>query len=516
VRDRYFILLVIILIVLIELPFVEYITDDTFINLQFAKNLIAGRGLSFNPGEPTYGFSDPLFILLISAVGVTGAELLAVAKIVGLAALVLSGIFFYLLFLLFSADRYLSRAAALVWALNAWSVRWGLSGMDTSLMTAWVVVSLYFFHKDTESGLPRHSVWILALASLVRPEAIGLLAICFVAAILPQWRGRVLARLRSERRVGLSILSSGVAVSLVWCAYAFMQFGRITPNTVAVKAGRFISPEGIWNSITVVGKILGSTNGPELALIALALIVALATKRLPVSLRSFHLAAVGWLVALPALYILRDVQVVSRYLVPVIPLAVLYGFLSLRWIGGTLRLSTQSFRWVVSVVSFICIVLNVLLLALVAYPHTHSFSKDMRGSLVYLGKWFSQNTPAGTTIAIPDIGAFAYYSGREIVDLGGLVTPAMIPILREHELDEVLTRFLFARVARPDYVVDRARSPRRLLGVEGIREAVTPVVTTSVSNLGITRPGTFYYTAYSIDWDKLEPEWGGGKGRTDK
>lgn len=515
-RDRHFILLVVILIALIEIPFAQYITDDTFINLRFAENLIAGRGLSFNPGEPTYGFNGPLLILLISAVGVTGAELLAVAKIVGLVALVLSGIFFYLLFLRVSADRYLSRAATLVWALNGWSVRWGLSGMDTSLMTAWVIVSLYFFHRDTESGLPRHSVWILALASLVRPEAIALLVICFVAAILPQWRGKVLTRLGSERRVGLSILFSGVAVSLVWFVCAFVLFGRIMPNTVAAKAGRFVSPEGVWKSMTVIGKILGSTNGPELALIVIVLIVALGTKRLQVSLSSFHLAAVGWLLALPALYVLRDVQVVSRYLVPVVPLAVLYGFLSLRWMGGALRLRTQSLRRVVSVVSAICIVLNVSVLTFVAYPHTHSFTKDMRESLVYLGKWFSQNTPAGTSVAIPDIGAFAYYSDRKVVDLGGLVTPAMIPILREHELDEVLTRFLFTQVARPDYVVDRARLPRRLLAVEGIRDAVTPVVTTSVSNLGITRPGTLYYTAYRINWDRFEAEQGGGEDRIGK
>jgi arabinofuranosyltransferase len=516
VRDRYFILLILILIVLVELPFVEYITDDTFIHLQFAKNLMAGRGFSFNPGEPVYGFTSPLWVLLISAVGLTGAELLAVSKILGLGALFLSGIFFYLLFLRVSADRYLSRGATLVWVLNGWSVRWGLSGMETSLMTAWVIVSLYSFYRDTESGLPGYSVWILALASLVRPEAIGLLVICFAASILPEFRGRVLTRPAGGRRLGLSILLSGIAVSLVWYVFAFMQFGRITPNTVAVKAGRFISPGRLWESMTVVGKILGSTNSPELALIVIVLIMALATKKLAASLSSFHVAAVGWFVALPALYVLRDVQVVSRYLVPVIPVAVLYGFLSLRWIGRTVKLSTRSLRRTVSLFSAICIALNVSVLAFVAYPHTHSFSKDMRGSLVYLGKWFSRNTPPATSVAIPDIGTFAYYSDRKVVDLGGLVTPAMIPILREHELDEILTRFLFALVARPDYVVDRAGSPRRLLEVEGLRGAITPVVTTSVSNLGITRPGPFYYTAYRIDWSKLRPQIAVGKGEVGK
>ena len=511
-RDRHFILIVFLLIVLVELPFVEYITDDTFIHLQFAKNLIAGKGFSFNAGEPTYGFTSPLWVLLISALGHTGAGLLAVSKVLGLAALLLSGVFFYFLCLRVSADRFLSRAATLVWILNGWSVRWGLSGMETSLMTTWVILSLYFFYKDTRSGLPRHSVWVLALASLVRPEALALLVICCVASIIPVLWSRLQGRPSSGGKLGPSILLSGVAVSLVWFFYAQMQFGRITPNTVAVKAGRFISPGRVWEDMIVVGKILGSTNGPEIVLIAIVLIMALAAKRFPGVPNSFHVSAFGWLVALPALYIARDVQVVSRYLVPVIPVAVLYGFLSIRWIGEAMKLSPRALRRTVAVVSVVCVIINVSVLAFVAYPHTHSFSRDMRRSLVYLGKWFSENTPTATTVAIPDIGAFSYYSDRKVVDLGGLVTPAMIPILRDHELDEVLTRFLFSGVVHPDYVVDRARSPRRLLGVEGLRGAVVPVVTTSVSNLGITRRGTFYYTAYRIEWAKLELVMAGGKG----
>ncbi|MCX5800496.1 MAG: hypothetical protein NTX17_03825 [Candidatus Eisenbacteria bacterium] len=515
-RDRYFILLIVLLIALVELPFVEYITDDTFIHLQFAKNLVAGRGFSFNPGEPTYGFTSPLWILLISAGGLAGAELLAIAKLLGLAALILSGVFFYLLFLRVSSDRHLSRAATLVWILNGWSVRWALSGMETSLMTAWVILSLYYFHRDTESGVPRHSVWILALASIVRPEAIALLLICVVASLLPSVWSRVPGGRAGGRKVGFSILLSGGAVSLAWFAFALMQFGRMSPSTVAVKAGRFISPEGLWKSVIVVGKIVGSTNGLEMALMAMVLMTALVKKSLPGRLSSFHVAAVGWLVALPALYVVRDVQVVSRYLVPVLPVAVLYGFLSLRRICEAAKLTPRSFRLSVSAVSAVCIALNVLVLTLVAYPHTHSFSRDMRGSLVYLGEWFSANTPAATSVAIPDVGAFAYYSDRKVVDLGGLATPAMIPILREHDLDEILTHFLFAQVARPDYVVDRARSPRRLLRVEGLRDAVTPVVTTSVSNLGITRPGTFYYTAYRIEWDKIAPGITAGEGTASK
>ncbi|HKW50623.1 MAG TPA: hypothetical protein VJQ53_02725, partial [Candidatus Eisenbacteria bacterium] len=50
-------------------PFLGYLTDDTFIHLQFAKNLIGGHGFAFNAGEPTYGSTSPLWVLLLAGVG---------------------------------------------------------------------------------------------------------------------------------------------------------------------------------------------------------------------------------------------------------------------------------------------------------------------------------------------------------------------------------------------------------------------------------------------------------------
>ena len=494
-RDRHFILLVCLLVVLVELPFLEYITDDTFIHLQFAKNLMSGNGFAFNAGEPTYGFTSPAWVVLISTVGLTGADLLWASKVLGLLALLVCTACFYALALRVSSDRHMARAAAVVWALNAWSVRWGISGMETSLVTAWTVLSLYLFAKERAVGRTRYLPWVLGLACLIRPEAVLLLLICGVAVAVSG----------KERRWGQAALTvlPGAAVCAIWFGYAFVTFGVISPNTVAVKAGRFISFADAARGVVVIGKILGLTNAPELVLTAFVVVAALLRRRL---LRpdAFHLAAAGWLVLLPAAYVLRDVQVVSRYLVPVIPFVVLYGFLSLRSAAGLFGVRPARVRRLILALAAVCVVLNLCVLAFVAYPHTHSFSRDMRHSLIFLGKWFAGNTPADATVALPDIGAFAYYSDRKVVDLGGLVTPAMIPVLRGRDVDEVITGFLFAEVSRPDYVIDRAPTEHRLVAVDRLRGAVTPVVSASVSNLGITRPGKQYYTAYRIAWDKLE------------
>ncbi|KPJ61365.1 MAG: hypothetical protein AMJ46_01280 [Latescibacteria bacterium DG_63] len=497
-RDRYFLVILCALVFLVEIPFAEYITDDTFIHLQFAKNLIGGKGFSFNAGEPTYGFTSPLWVLLISAGGLLGGELLAVSKVLGLASLLVCSVLFYFVVFRLTSDRFLSRAAALVWVFNAWSVRWGLSGMETALVTTWVVAALYFFLRESETGIPRHSPWIIGLASLVRPEAVALPIICLAATLVRRPPG--------AKRFFFVVAAPFVAISLTWFAYSLAQFGRLSPNTVAVKAGRFITPERVLEGMTVVGKIMGSTNGPELLLVAVVIVASVVARKYFGTLSSFHLASVGWLVLLPVGYVVRDVQIVSRYLVPALPLLVLYGFLSVRSLAGKGKYSVSAFRLATSVVAMVCILLNLSVMAFAVYPHTHSFSRDMRVSLIHLGRWFSANTPSDASVAIPDIGAFAYYSDRKVVDLGGLVTPSMIPILREHELDEVLTGFLFAEVARPEYVIDRSRKSERLLEIEELTDALQPVIEASVSNLGITRPGRFFYTAYRVDWDKLGPK----------
>jgi hypothetical protein len=52
---------------------------------------------------------------------------------------------------------------------------------------------------------------------------------------------------------------------------------------------------------------------------------------------------------------------------------------------------------------------------------------------VHLGRWVDAQLPKTARIALNDIGAIAFFSRREIVDLMGLVTPEIIPYRRRGE-----------------------------------------------------------------------------------
>ena len=62
--------------------------DDSWIHLQFARNLAAGAGFSYNPGTPVAGSTAPLWTLLLGAVAFVASPSLGMVKAVGIAATV--------------------------------------------------------------------------------------------------------------------------------------------------------------------------------------------------------------------------------------------------------------------------------------------------------------------------------------------------------------------------------------------------------------------------------------------
>src|SRR5262249_60426908 len=99
---------------------------------------------------------------------------------------------------------------------------------------------------------------------------------------------------------------------------------------------------------------------------------------------------------------------------------------------------------------------NLAVYAFEVVPHVRSFSVGLERSLVLWGRWFGAHAPRDAAIATPDIGALGYYSGLRVVDLAGLVTPAMVPLLERESPEDLVSRLAFASFTRPEFVVDRA------------------------------------------------------------
>jgi hypothetical protein len=80
-----------------------------------------------------------------------------------------------------------------------------------------------------------------------------------------------------------------------------------------------------------------------------------------------------------------------------------------------------------------------------------SFALDVaiiENEMVNTAFWINRNTPEKALIAAHDIGALGYYSDRSIIDLAGLISPEVIPFIR----DEAAIRY-FLKAQNADFLV---------------------------------------------------------------
>src|SRR5579872_3700915 len=70
--------------------FYPFTADDTFISLRYAERLLQGKGLTWNDGEHVEGYSNLLWVLLNAALGAIGFNLVAAARMLGIASATLT------------------------------------------------------------------------------------------------------------------------------------------------------------------------------------------------------------------------------------------------------------------------------------------------------------------------------------------------------------------------------------------------------------------------------------------
>ena len=508
-RSRALLLLLLVAASAAVLPFLRYLTDDTFIHLQFAKHLVQGKGFSFNAGEPTYGATSPLWVLLLAMTGkLLPISVAAPSDPASMPALAWAakgyGLLFHLVAILalvllgkrLGWDDRTALGLGVLLAAQAWTLRWALSGMETPLAVACVALALYGFAGVLVRDRPGWGTGIaLGLASLARPECTLLAAIVVVTV----WMGAE----RRPRRA-LEVLAGLGAALLPWLATAWTWFHTLLPNTAAAKAGATLEPGPFVAALHAVFQVELAADALPLALFVLVLAFGNRSNALPVARgrRFFWFACVAWPALLALSFALEGVQVVSRYLLPATPCVLLLGMASFRWVVATNLPNRYGAALALFLAAFV--VQNALFTALVSAPSTIAHTSGLRSSLVSIGIWARDRTAPNASFAVADIGAFGYYSERHVLDLYGLVTPVLAPITVREGYNAVVTRALYEVAGRPDYLIDRHPREGRLAQDQDQPSPYRFLFARRIPNLGITRPGGFYYSVYAIDWRVMD------------
>ena len=425
-KHRFQIVLVLLILALASLAYLSFHPDDYYIYQQYARNLKANGEFAFNPGQPSYGFTSPLWLMALGA-GFNPAQPHLFPKILSFILYALA----IFLFRQFSRKKFGQEGAltgTLLLFLNPWVLRWSLSGMETTAALLTAILLLHTWIKGDSR------VWIpLGLLPLFRPE---LLVWTLLAMLYLVWKRRYLTAL-------LSLLPT-----VAWHGAAFLIFGQLFPNTAYAKAAGFSLSAGGY----ALKKTLLTLQPADWVALALLLILLLSPRRPD----SRTLMVFCFCLVLPALFALKGVKVHTRYLVPLFPLTV---FLLLFATRQRLRL-----RRVVLVISLAVSVFQTVYWVL---PATRAYARSEKSVNLMIGRYLREHTPENSRVFLWDIGAIAFVSGRRTIDLNGLVDRTVFHRNQPYPL-------LVAREMRnsqlPFYLVDVHRREKRALGtIPGIR-----------------------------------------------
>lgn len=417
--------------------------DDSWIHLHFARNLAEGHGFSFNPGVPVPGSTAPLWTLALGALFALVGSHPVLAKVVGIAATLGSAALAGRLAWIWTGGPGLGLLAALLVTLAGPMVWGALSGMEVALAALLVTGALVHHAR----GRPWAGGVALGLAVLARPEAIVLAPLFWLAGPLT-----------GRRLLAWALPIAGALAP--WVAFSLATTGSVLPATAAAKiegglvgllAGvreplRRMLVERPWQFELEWARWLWRVD----VLLPCLLLPGLwwlgrrvgRAALVPASVLLLHPLAMAWL----APYRGPSFQE-GRYSIHLLPLAFVVAAAALaplRSSGGASRVKRA--LGPLAAVALLAGVVAALPSAASRYGRA---VQNIEAMQVHLGHWVARHTDPTARIAANDIGAIGYVSRRQVIDVMGLITPAIIPFRRDGEAG--VLRYL--EHVCPDYLI---------------------------------------------------------------
>lgn len=407
--------------------------DDAYITYRYAENLIQGKGLVFNPGERVEGYSNFLYVLMLS-VGflATNRDGIYLFSVFANLILVLGA------FLIFAGTlrRRLGEASALggallfalclpIWAAVA-------SGMETCLVLLLYIAIWVAVERLVEAPSSRQ-VWLLCvlmvLSVLARADGFLVPGLAILYLIV---KGRF--------RAALNCALPFTVFLGMYEAWRFAYYGYLLPNTYYVKVTGplLLRVSHAFNQLGMIAIVEGLL--PYLVTFLFALIDALRksagdSPRVAEEVRFEVLFAFAWMAYW--MYIGGD-HFGERFLIILFPIG---AFALLKYLDE--NANRKALALVVALVATLEV--GPPLLGDARFRYT----QDKYDCWITLGKFIGQRYP-GKSLATGAIGKIPFFSGARTIDMLGLTDTVIA-----HE-EPASTEFDPGAVKfDPDYVLSR-------------------------------------------------------------
>jgi len=395
--------------------------DDAWIHQTYARNLGLHGEWAFVPGQPSAGSTSPLWsaLLAIGFVLTLGPHIWAF--FLGwftLWGISLVGIWIYPR-ISFSKQEWAWLVGIII--LLEWHLVWAAaSGMETSLFSLLVLLVLAWLVKERQNWFFLGA--LIGLSVWVRPDGLTLLGPAALVGLLQASSNR-------QRATQLAYLSSGFI--LLFGPYLLWNrsfSGAWWPNTFYAKQAEYAIEllEPLWKRI-LEQAVLPNVGVGILLLPGFFYSLYRFFRERKWGAFTGAIWAIGYLI----LYALRLPVTYQhgRYVMPMMPVYFIWG------LAGTISIAhptspvfwkrVLSRAWIASI-GFVCIAFWFL--GARAYGRDVAF---IESEMVVTARWVAANTEPDALIAAHDIGALGYFGERRLLDLAGLVSPEVIPFLRD-------------------------------------------------------------------------------------
>lgn len=392
--------------------------DDSWIHFTYARNLAEHGEWAFRLGERSAGSTAPLWTLLLS-----------IGFLIGLAPYIWTYLLGWILLtaLAVCAEKIARKLAPIYrtpipWAglffVFAWHLTWSaVSGMETLLHALIILVVLGALICGSRRYL---ALGLLAGLSIwVRPDGITLFGPVLFVGLFSEETWHLRGEAIWKALLGFS------AMFFPYLLFNLMLSGNPMPNTFYAKQAEY---EAYWLSKTMAERV-SDYLWPILASPSIVLIPS-AIMWLFKNIRKWNWRAIAsliWFFGYIGIYFIRlPAYQHGRYIIPALPIMYLWGLLGL--------LEFSSAPGIMKRIAFAWQVVTVTLCIAFSFTAARQNAYDIfwiESQMVTTAKWVEQNIPADARLAVHDIGAIGYYVENPLVDMAGLITPQVVPFIRD-------------------------------------------------------------------------------------
>jgi arabinofuranosyltransferase len=208
-----------------------FISDDALISLRYSDRFLHGRGLNWNDNErPVEGYSNLLWILLVSFIGAFRIDLILAARIAGHFCILVLMISICLEFMRRRSKNYPGLAITLSFVAFSGTVAvWAMGGLEQPMACALLGLSLWAVFRYMEEGKKDLQSTVLSgifmgLLALSRLDGILFAAVITAAVLITD---------RNLKNLKLLYIPAGAYV--MQGLFRLAYYGTLIPNTALVK-----------------------------------------------------------------------------------------------------------------------------------------------------------------------------------------------------------------------------------------------------------------------------------------